>query len=56
MCGDSYCGECGDKLTESNMWSEWTCRKCAVMLGLIEVELDGENILPKASRADVDIR
>jgi len=29
-----FCSECGRKLTKENMWSEDTCKQCAVVLGL----------------------
>jgi len=32
--GQSWCSECGDRLTEENRWSEYTCKKCAKELGL----------------------
>ncbi len=29
----SFCGDCGEELTEENMWSEYTCKECAERLG-----------------------
>lgn len=34
--GDGYCGECGEKLTDKNKWSDFTCQKCAKEIGLTE--------------------
>jgi len=31
---DEYCGECFSKLTDENAWSNHTCVKCAIELGL----------------------
>lgn len=33
--GDTLCSECMEKLTEENMWSEYTCKDCAKKLELI---------------------
>lgn len=30
----TFCSECGRELTKDNMWSEDTCKQCAVVLGL----------------------
>lgn len=30
----TFCSECGRELTEDNMWSEDTCKQCAVVLEL----------------------
>ena len=34
--GGGFCGECGVTLDKNNMWSDFTCKKCAKELGLAE--------------------
>lgn len=48
-----YC-ECGVELTEENMWSEYTCKSCALEIGLIEVD-PHEDPAPPEDPAPVEI-
>jgi len=34
----THCGECFEKMTPQNRWSDYTCKKCARLLGLDSFE------------------
>lgn len=37
---EKLCGECMQMVRPEEMWSDYTCKKCAEQLGLTELEED----------------